>query len=388
MWYPTQQQNSTDQVANFFWLLVLVMGAFLLLWWYARQWIVIPVFWVRVHEIQIISLVSNAWSHFAKWVHLPTPNVQNLNRLQYYMQHTSVRKISFDDFSRLNRYIGNWVRYPTAFILVSLAVVVHFFHKGSRFCSTYNMQDLRKLEGENWPQIKPIMPMDLLKEDIDQGPWAMSQLPLAFCKENQLLSVKEVQGKKQWSLQRGPAQRVFALQLGPLWRGAKNLPIHIKALFVIFFAKANKDRDLSKQLIRQIAASAETGKLDFTGVEELLKKYQDSSILQWLEKRHAYVYTVMASLLEVARTDGVLASAEFLWLKPLDRKLWYVLNCVGRQTAFTEIAGVYAHWLAEKKVGYAMKTPMVKEAVVALELCISETLFIEEGERWHINSAA
>ena len=57
---------------------------------------------------------------------------------------------------------------------------------------------------------------------------------------------------------------------------------------------------------------------------------------------------LIASLLEMARIDGVLASAEFLWLKPVDRRMWYMLNCVGRQTAVAEIAGLFAHWQAEK----------------------------------------
>ncbi len=49
--------------------------------------------------------------------------------------------------------------------------------------------------------------------------------------------------------------------------------------------------------------------------------------------------------------DGVQASADFLWLKPIDRRLWYMLNTVGRQTPFAEVAGPYAHWLAEREMG-------------------------------------
>ncbi len=324
------------------------------------------------------------------WFQLPIPLIDThiLTRLQNYMNLTSPSQVHFNDFRAINHYVGTWLRYPVSAILICLAVILHFQHSSSRFRSVHNMQNLRKLESENWPQIKPITSLDLLKEDLDKGPWAMSKLPLDFCKEHGLMGIKEVDGKKQWTIDRGPAQRVFALQLGPLWRGAHALPIHMKALFVIFCAKAEKDRDIAKQLIRQIAASAESGELDFTGVEELVKKYQHSNIIQWLEKRHAYVYTFMASLLEVARSDGVLASAEFLWLKPVDRRLWYVMNSIGRQTAFVEIAGVFAHWVAEKKVGYAMKTPMIKEALHALEQCMDELLYIEEGERWHISSAA
>ena len=83
----------------------------------------------------------------------------------------------------------------------------------------------------------------------------------------------------------------------------------------------------------------------------------------------------MASMLELARTDGVLASAEFLWLKPLDRKLWYMLNSVGRQTAVPEIAGAFAHWTAEKKTKRALRVPMVDEAAKSLEVAMKEIIY-------------
>ena len=85
--------------------------------------------------------------------------------------------------------------------------------------------------------------------------------------------------------------------------------------------------------------------------------------------------TVMASMLEAAREDGVQASADFLWLKPLDRRLWYTLNTVGRQTPFIEVAGIFAHWVAEKEAGRKLFVPMVEEATNALELALKEVVY-------------
>ena len=88
-------------------------------------------------------------------------------------------------------------------------------------------------------------------------------------------------------------------------------------------------------------------------------------------------------MLEVARVDGVLATAEFLWLKPVDRRFWYMMNSVGRQVSVVEVSGPFAHWLAEKKVGRALKTPMVKEAVVALEEAMEGILVVNKEDSWH-----
>lgn len=153
-------------------------------------------------------------------------------------------------------------------------------------------------------------------------------------------------------LQRGPTQQLFVLQLGSMWTGVEALPIHCKALLGAFAASANEDREGSTKLLKQINASAiEDGKLDFTGAEELLAKHISSKVVGKVLQRHAYVYTIFASMLELARTDGVFPSSDFLWLKPVDRRMWYMLNSVGRQTAVTEIAGAFAHWVAEKNWG-------------------------------------
>ena len=88
--------------------------------------------------------------------------------------------------------------------------------------------------------------------------------------------------------------------------------------------------------------------------------------------KHAYLLTVLASLLEASREDGVVPTAEFLWLKPIDRRLWYMLNSIGRQTPFCEVGGPFAHWRAEKAMGRRCLVPMIDEAIKALEIAIKE----------------
>ena len=92
------------------------------------------------------------------------------------------------------------------------------------------------------------------------------------------------------------------MQLGPLWGDPMKLPIHVKAILVILVARAQRDRKVAKHFLVQISASAASGKLDFTGVEEQMLKYRNAKVLQWLAPRHAYLYTLMMSLLEIART--------------------------------------------------------------------------------------
>lgn len=381
-----QGQGNADQASNFFWLIGLIFGVGVVFWFFDSRYVVIPVFWLRVYEIDVMRFLGWLWAPIANLLHLDPPDFQQLDALQQYMLHARPSLVSWKKFSAINIDLGHWTRYPVVVIFLLLAAF-SYFGRSVRFRNTYTMKTLRNEGQEVWPQITPILSLDLVKEDIDKGPWAMARLPLDFCRQHDLLSTKVVANKKIWVLKPQPCYRLFALQLGPLWKGADALPIHLKALVVVFVARAIGKRPVAKKILFQIAASAGSGKLDFTGVSDELRSLDGRRILEWVEKRHAYVSTVLARLLEIARSDGVLASAEFLWLKPLDRRMWFMLNSVGRATAVVEVAGAYAHLKAEKKLGRALKTPFVKGAVDALDESLQTILFVEERDQWRTTNA-
>ena len=195
-------------------------------------------------------------------------------------------------------------------------------------------------------------------------------------------------GRKDWDkvevvLRRGLANKIFAMQLGPLWTGTDRLPPHVKALFAIFAARINADSKIALQLLSQLSASSKSNTLNYNGVDALLKKHENTKLVKKIVQSHSYVFTVMASMLEAARDDGVQASADFLWLKPMDRRLWYTLNTVGRQTPFIEVAGIFAHWIAEKEAGRKLIVPMIDEATNAVVLALKDVIYrpdeVEEG---------
>lgn len=380
------QQQPSDQITNFFWMVALAVGVVLFIWWLKRDWIVVPILGFRAYEALFLIWIAQGWDRLAElipWLHLPVMNKHELSNIREYIQTTPVSYVKFEVFAFINQQVGKLFRFPAMLILGLMAVFIFFRHTGNRFQREYSMNDLKKQESQNWPQITPVLSLDLLKEDLDEGPWAMAKTPLDFCKEHDMLVIGEGEDNKLvWKLKAEPAYRIFALQLGAPWRGPKKLPIHLQALLVIFLGRALRQREVANRFLKQIASSAGHGKLDFTGVEEQLEKYQDAKPLKWLEQRHAYVGTLIASLLEMARIDGVLASAEFLWLKPVDRRMWYMLNSVGRQTAVVEVAGLFAHWHAEKKLKRPLKNPVVKEAVNGLDDEVQKVLYIPESEKW------
>jgi intracellular multiplication protein IcmP len=375
-----QQGGGSDNALDFLWMIVLIVGGLALIWYIWRHQIASFVLDLRYYEIIGIDFVLRGYSHIASLLHLPVPNfsdiTQSLNTIS-----SKPAEISLKDLVSLSNDVGKYLMIPFGLIIAIFAIITYLSNITERFKHVYTMDTLRKSENRIWPHVTPVMKVDLVKKGLDEGPWATSLTPMLFAKKHNLLIEHKVDGGRTTvSLNDGAAHRIFALQVGKFWRDIETFPLHIQAMFAIFLARANRDRKNADNLLNQIAASASSDKLNYKGVTELVRKHKNSKYAKFAESRHAYILGVMATLLELARTDGVLATAEFLWLKPVDRALWYVLNSVGRQTAFPEMAGAFAHWTSEKKAGRALRVPMVEEAVKALDLAIKEIIYEPEDE--------
>lgn len=95
--------------------------------------------------------------------------------------------------------------------------------------------------------------------------------------------------------------------------------------------------------------------------------------------RHAaYELPWFMALLYRARQKGVLASSQFLWLRPLDRPLWYSLNQCGGRTAWAEALAPWAHYMAEEKEEKALAEPHVAPAVTSLRNALSAQGWLTE----------
>ncbi len=295
--------------------------------------------------------------------------------------------------TQLSNDAGEFLRFPIALLLLLISIYVYFTHIGIRFKRRHSMKSLLLQEQENWPQVKIVSKLNLTETDIDSGPWAMAMTPMIYAQKNKLVAigVAEIEGSGfskikeaefKIVLDKSRAARAFSAQLGRAWQGPQNMPAHRRAIFAVFVARGCRNTQAAQDMVKQLAESAGAGKLDFSGCDALWKKHYNDKTVQRICKSHAYEFTVMASLLLFAREDGVLASADFLWVKPLDRRLWYVINNVGRQTPTTEVAGIFCHWYYELALKRPLSVPIVDNAVVALEIALNEVLYIPgEQER-------
>lgn len=370
--------NQSDNSAAMLWWVAGIFAAIGGIWYGFKESIIRFYLLIKLYEVDGLYFLRQ---YLGAYINFP-----NLDQLYSAINYARAvpKNIAFNDVILIGNAVGDWLRIPFAVLLFLLAIIVYFGSTTRVFKRSYTMKDLAKLEKENWPQISPVVGLDLIKTDIDTGPWSMAMTPMQFCKRYRLLEEvrpqrQEGMSRKDWDrtevvLKRGEANKIFALQLGALWKGTAKLPPHTKALFAVFAARYNADTNAASKILMQLNSSP-SNKLNLEGVDALLKKHENTQPVQKIIQSHAYILTVMASMLERAREDGVQASADFLWLKPLDRRLWYTLNTVGRQTPFIEVGGVFAHWVAEKEAGRRLLVPMVEEATNAVEIALREVVY-------------
>lgn len=368
-----QQQGQSDNSMSVIWVVVFFFVVIAALWYAFSEQIITAYLQLKLLEISLVNVFTDALGPMEQWIHRTSPAALNLKSLE-----------------EIGNSVGYYLRWPVLAILSGFSMVLFLGGIKNRFRNTYDMTRLAKEETENWPLLNATSRLNLVNEHVEKGQWAMAMTPMDFSKKHKLLKV-EMQNTGEFGLKkdiravatvvRGRATKAFARQLGQTWTRAEDLPLYGRTLFAIFAAKAMGDREDAQALLTQIAESAGAGKkLNFRGADALLARYVEDKKIKKVVGSYGYVYTVMASMLEFARGDGVLASAEFIWLKALDRPLWFMLNTVGRQTAPAEIAGPFSHWQAERAIGHKLNFPMVEEATNALELAMEEMHYLPDED--------
>jgi intracellular multiplication protein IcmP len=327
-----------------------VLGAFLAKWWWEWQYIkslAFGVFW----ENGAVKTVQQAVLQDIEW-----------------------GDVSVFQSLELAGLINRWWWFLTAPIVIYVAREIAKGNPLADLKHKHDMDSLLKSESRIWPHMLPILKLNVLEASTKQGRWQSGPNPFEYATKYKLFTRHN--GEWTTEVDKEKVMRVFTAQLTDVWNGVDALPPIYKAFFAIFAAqgvwdgknpKYAKGKDDARRAINALAISFfnNSNKLDYSWVEDMLQKYADHPQVKKITLKHAYTHTMMMSMLEFARKNGVLASSEFFWLRAVDRKLWYSLNNVGRNVAWTEVAGIYGHWLAEKVSETALVRPYVQKAVEA-----------------------
>ncbi|MQP68164.1 hypothetical protein GE253_22865 [Niveispirillum sp. SYP-B3756] len=343
------------------------------------------------------------------------PFADHLRPLDHWLASTP-RKWTPTELIALCRAVGETARWPIAASLIAMAIFVLLRMPTGRFRNRLGLEELIGEQVKVWPVIKPIMRDDPRKFDRrpghvspgqDLGPWGWHLTPQEWL---------------DWigcgsTFDNPKVSRALETQLGPRWNGVADLPQHIRALMAAFALKIVRDRDGARDLLaalsyvyarpqlawwhrHQVSARWPSlirrrfekvfGYMRRTWpapawppglpahiaylVEDTLAEHEQ--LVASIASRHAWRTTAMLRLLQVAREKGgVVAPSEFIWLKNVDRALWYPMHDLGMRRPHAEAAGAMEHYWAELE----MKEPVIQPIIVN-SLAAAAAVFKERSD--------
>lgn len=152
----------------------------------------------------------------------------------------------------------------------------------------------------------------------------------------------------------------FDKQLGETYTGLKGLPVYAQALAISFNLSRLRDKrcePMNKTLtdIWTIEARPEAEKKTAELIAPYLVDKKTVDAIEAIMGRRALVNTALLGLFKEARKrGGVFTCAQILWLKKIDRTLWYTLQKVGLKGAGSRAHYSRAHYFAEKRAQRAI----------------------------------
>ncbi len=363
-----------NTVMTLIFLLLLVMGLLWLFWFFAREYILEVVRYMRLGEMWLLDVfIDSPTLTKAREILPQIPNVR---------EAANGMRLEWPYLASLGNSLGYYYRWVVAVIFAGLGLLVMFRLPKDRFKNRYDMEGLIKIQSQTWPVISPIIdfnpiklsariPGDAIPEDLP--PFAEALAP------EEWLAWQKI-GLNGNQLDREGLKRAFVAQLGPRWRGLEGLPVHQRCLLAGFALRGVQKRKDNDIIMGEIA-QCWNHKTGFTPTPQLLAKVnkvlRDPKIggeMLKVARRHAYRTTAILAVLKWAREmGGVLPPASFIWLRGWERALWYPLNNLGRKSYHPEAAGAMAHYMSEVLAGKPLPIPRVDSAMTVIQQWLLDT---------------
>lgn len=310
--------------------------------------------------------------------------------------------LTWGEMERILNYAGKWARWPFGILLAVMALAAWFMGRTDGLVRRFNMESLLKNNAESFPCLRPVVGRGkelLSPESYDRGLWRVARSPVQFAVKHKLLLSEEGKsynaddvlsnglgdaGKNAFGhavFDEAGAGKVFRDQLGAEFSGVENLSPLRKSLAAAFLAYADGNKKEAVNLLDEMSSAyhekdgqAECSILtdkDFQKkTDELFKRHGNVLKGALLARHNRYEMTWFMALLYRARQKGVLASSQFLFLRPLDRPLWYALNECGGRVGWPEAFAPWTHYQAEEAAGKSMDKPQTDRAVASLKAAL------------------
>jgi len=393
----SSSQNQPDTT----WTLFVVGGVLFLGGWLIWHFLKHPMLeilrWLRFAELWTVNLFLNHkydacldWLRSARFLD-PQPSGEMVMATNQCFGVAYLRNVSAEDapsyytlaavpLSDIERGITGYIHWPIAFVFACFGLYTMFLSPRNKFRVKHNLESFIKVQAKMWPVISPIVNFNPIKSSARiPGTAVPDKIPLfaePFSPE-EWVAWHRIPVTNQIP-DREATRRAFLLQLGPRWNGPEGQPPHVRVLYAAFALKGVQRREESDDLLGRIstfwsASGFHPSDQLMREIDGLIKDKKVGGEAKAITDAHAYRSTALLALLRWARMrGGVLAPAQFLWLRGTDRPLWYALNNLGRRAFHTEGAGALAHFMAEQNAQKPLPIPRIDTAIVTLNQYLAE----------------
>ncbi len=127
-----------------------------------------------------------------------------------------------------------------------------------------------------------------------------------------------------------------------------------KVIYALFVAHAYGGREGIKDYMKAVdqlnrsCAGETNGRANLTVAQWIYTKYRGNEQARNLFAVHHWEYTYLVELLKQAKRQGKCGHTSIMWLKPMNRILFYAINQVGRWVPHAESAAVFDQHAAEQ----------------------------------------
>lgn len=358
-----KEGSDFGELSDYLYMAAAIVIILFMLWFAFRQQLTWLLFHARDFALLVIGAVSDGAASMRRDLHIVAA-------------HVDPKKIEYEQFKNIAQATGMYARWLWVPLAILFAAANLFMgNPVTRLKRVFTPESLAKDQMKVWPEITPVVGLNLSQGDITAGPWRVTETEREFANKRGILD-------ENGDVDRQKARAAFASQLGAPWRGPQALRPHIKAIYAVLAMTIDGRGDDGLKYIRQMAAQHGDGpegsyrKIDFSWADNEIKKTEKNELIKKINALHAYETGVMATMLQASRLTGVLASSLFIWLRPVDRTMFFVLNSAGRYGFFAECSGAMCHWLHEKTTGERSVMPMVDKAIDGLEEALLD--FVDE----------
>lgn len=353
-------------------LMLAVMFAILwLLWYFQSENIRSAVRWMRYAEMSVSKTILGDDFTIVQ----DGQAIATIGQIHDFAGKVDKRRLNANNMELISIGALFPLRYLFTFIIAMMSFWALFRGPKALYRQKLDLNHLINRQAANFPAIAPFVKFNPTNQPPrPPGAPVPAELP-AFA---EALSPEEWIAYYDIPVPNGKvdgdaAARAFSRQLGPAWRGTMHMAPYKQILLAAFCLKAVRKRADADDMLGQLSRSwtFESGlKLDSSLISKARKVLRDRDIsgkTLTLCNQHAYENTVMIRALAVARQEGgVLAPAQFLWLRAFDRLLWYPLNNLGRQSHHMEALGAICHYKAEKMAQRPIPRPKMEDAVKSI----------------------